>query len=759
MKQHAWWIVILVAAGAVASAQPLGGTTELTLTDDLARRMVDGASRFLDRQLAAAPAGRSAFWHRDTRDGQAYNASIQINRKALRAMLSLADKRAGFESPALEATVDRPALVGRGEHFEIRAIRWPTLQAIDGEGLLITPTDRKLIADVIVLPGVDHTPEQAAGLDDGLAPAMQAARLLAGSGCRVVVPALIDRDATRYGQITRREFAWRAAFELGHHLIGYELDKALAIVDWFDADGEDRPIAVVGCGDGGMLALYAAAIDTRFSAAVVSAYFGSTEAMWSGPIDRNVFGLLREFGDAELASMIWPRRLIIDTAAAPEQERRGGKGAPYRIVTPAIGHIRDEAARAGGFVHDAGWPVVIHPGAEQGMTQACAALIKPWSDAGLVDDPVQRVGPGVNTAARAERQFQQIVRHTQTALDRCKLTRRQFLKPLYDAAKTGDMDKYNAEAETFRKVFYDEVIGRFDIEPEPLNPRTRKIDETDQWVRYEVVLDVFDDVIAYGMLTLPKGLAPGERRPVVVCQHGLEGRPQNTIGQVGFKSYKAFATTLAERGFITFAPQNPYIFGDDFRMLQRKAQPLGRSLFSLIVPQHQQIVRWLKTLPQVDGERIAFYGLSYGGKTAMRVPAIVTDYCLSICSGDFNDWVWKCASTGPDALDPPYTYMVHGEYEIFEWNLGQTFNYAEMAALICPRPFMVERGHFDGVAPDERVAYEYAKVRRLYQGLLGIGDRTRIEFFPGPHTIHGVGTFEFLHEQLNWPRRQASTAN
>jgi hypothetical protein len=37
----------------------------------------------------------------------------------------------------------------------------------------------------------------------------------------------------------------------------------------------------------------------------------------------------------------------------------------------------------------------------------------------------------------------------------------------------------------------------------------------------------------------------------------------------------------------------------------------------------------------------------------------------------------------------------------------------EMAALMVPRPFMVERGHHDGVAPDEWVASEYAKVRWL----------------------------------------------
>ena len=93
----------------------------------------------------------------------------------------------------------------------------------------------------------------------------------------------------------------------------------------------------------------------------------------------------------------------------------------------------------------------------------------------------------------------------------------------------------------------------------------------------------------------------------------------------------------------------------------------------------------------------------------MRIPPLVNNYCLSICSADFNEWVWKNASTLSK-----YSYVWTGEYEIFEWDLGSTFNYFEMAALIAPRPFMVERGHFDGVAPDETVAYEYAKVRNLY---------------------------------------------
>jgi hypothetical protein len=204
---------------------------------------------------------------------------------------------------------------------------------------------------------------------------------------------------------------------------------------------------------------------------------------------------------------------------------------------------------------------------------------------------------------------------------------------------------------------------------------------------------------------------------------------------------------LAEQGFITYAPQNPYIGQDKFRTLQRKANPLKLSLFSFIVPQHEQTTAWLASLPMVDAERIAFYGLSYGGKSAMRVPPLVGRYCLSICSADFNEWIWKNVSSSAK-----YSYLATGEYEMFEFDLGNTFNYSEMAGLNAPRPFMVERGHHDGVAPDEWVAYEYAKVRRLYTALK-IPERTEIEFFDGPHTIHGVGTFDFLRRQLGWDKQ------
>ena len=62
-----------------------------------------------------------------------------------------------------------------------------------------------------------------------------------------------------------------------------------------------------------------------------------------------------------------------------------------------------------------------------------------------------------------------------------------------------------------------------------------------------------------------------------------------------------------------------------------------------------------------------------------------------------------------------YSYMLTNEYDMLEFDFANNVNYSDLATLMAPRPFMVERGHDDGVAPDEWVAYEYAKVRRFYE--------------------------------------------
>jgi hypothetical protein len=276
-----------------------------------------------------------------------------------------------------------------------------------------------------------------------------------------------------------------------------------------------------------------------------------------------------------------------------------------------------------------------------------------------------------------------------------------------------------------------------------MNPRTRQVAETDRWTAWDVVLDVWPDVFAWGVLVVPKDVVQGERRPVVVLQHGRQGLPRDTIDRDN--SYYRIGAQLAERGFVVFAPHNLYRGEDRYRWLDRKANTVQTTLFSFILGQHDRILAWLGSLPFVDASRIGFYGKSYGGETAVRIPALLEGYALSICSGDFNQWTRKIAAT-----DQPWSFMRTIEWEMPYWNWGHTFDYAEMTYLIFPRPFMVERGHLDLVGRDQWVAHEYAKVNFLY-AQLGLASRTAIEYFQGGHAINGEGTVAFLHKHLRWP--------
>ena len=709
----------------------------------MAAAMVAGIDRYLTR------ATRSARSCRDSRRGAASN---EVLRQCLSDILGLVDSR---ESGTIRVVspINGPAEVASGRGYRIFEVSWPTLKGVDGEGLLLQP-DRPPVANVVALPDCDFTPEQFSGLQPGVPASSQVARRLAENGCRVLVPILMDRRCDHSGHPDigmtnqpHREFIYRAAYELGRHVIGYEIQKVLAAVDALYSD--DIPVGVFGHGEGALVAFYAAALDARIGAVSVSGYYQPREDLWRQPIYRNLFGLVDSFGDAEIASLIAPRALIVEIAnhpqiaGPPEAQGRRQTAAPGRLTTPRPETVEAEFDRASELAAgEAGSSVLTRspdgrPGADATLEAFLNALGASSSPATAV--PPTRVREGVSQKARFKRQFDQLLDHTQFALREAEFHRAQYWTEAggSDTGIDGDM------VEEYRRRLWDDVIGPLPPISLPPDPRTRLFYDHPEVRAYEVVLDVYTDVFAYGILLIPKDIRRDEKHPVVVCQHGLEGRAQSVVDPDGPRHpYRNFAYDLAREGFVTYAPQNPYIGQDAFRVLQRKANPLKLSLFSFIVRQHEQTLAWLSSLPFVDAARIGFYGISYGGKTAMRVPALVRQYCLSICSADFNEWIWKNASARHR-----YSYLFSGEYEMPEFNLGNTFNYAEMSWLICPRPFMVERGHHDGVAPDEWVAYEYARTYRHY-ALQGLEGRTEIETFNGPHTINGVGTFEFLRKHL-----------
>jgi dienelactone hydrolase len=753
----------------------LPDTEPLNWQGDLSVRMMDGCHRFIERKIDESIDKRPQFWHRDFSSPEAYAKSVEPNRERLKKILGVVDPRVPTQMTY--------GLVTHTDWYSVHRVRWPVLDGVSGEGLEVNP-NCKPVARVIAIPDADQTPEQIVGLKPGVAEQSQFARTLAMAGFQVVVPALLDRsdefsgnDEIGWTNQTHREWIYRQAYHMGRHVIGYEVQKVLALVDVLKQEaGKDAKIGVVGYGEGGLVALYTAACDPRIDACLSSGYFQSRQKTWTEPIYRNVWSLLREFGDAEIATLVAPRGLVIehsevaDVAGPPAaQSGRLKCGAAGVITTPADESVAGEFHCIDGLLQP-GFQVrhlVSGPGGAPTVAVSAAAIEKFSQVLGVAPQRPERDRASYpvkeyetyDSAERQRRQVKELENHAQNLLHEADITRDKFfyrkVVPYLEeqhrhfttarTVKTWPAEPFIEAARPYRQYFWEDVLGKFDDPLLPMNPRSRKVYDTPKWTGYEVVLDVYPDVFAWGILLLPKDLRPGEKRPVVVCMHGRGAVPKSVIEPNG--TYNQFAAQLAERGFITFAPYAPFRGEDRYRFLSRKANLVKASLFSFVLAQQEQTLNWLETLPNVDPKRIAFYGLSYGGETAVRVPPILERYCLSICSADFGDWARRVVS-----IDTHYGFAHSVEWEMPYFDMGNTFNYAEMCYLMIPRPFMVERGHSDNVAPDEWVASEYAKVRRMYDEL-GLGDRTEIEFFNGGHSINGQGTFQFLEKHLRGPKQ------
>ena len=780
----------------------LPGTEPLLSSEALDVKLMREAHAFVEQQIAFATERKSIFWQRDFSSVKAYDASIQPNRKRLRALLGMNNWR---RQPHTHLAFARPkrqiamygvgdalsgALIHETSSYEVRCVRWPALDRVNGEGLLLMPKSPH-VATVVVVPDADQSPEQLAGIVPGIRPTAQLARRLAQNRIRVIVPMLINRSdagALRKLGISNREWIYRQAFHMGRHIIGYELEKLEAALAWIELTQTSKhPIGICGWGEGAQLAFFTAALNPQVDVTLASDDWASRTESWRQPIYRNIWNYMSEFGDLELATMIAPRRLIIEQCRSPKIDVKRDKAAPASAPVPAAVVPAAVVSAAGQRV--SAWRsewAAENPGAQRttpGEGRG-AARWQNWfhynqSKGGSTaqqpadfyrEETVQLFanGLGIQLATddhsdvperrdiankireRHARQLVELDDYTQRLIRDSGSTREKYflnqaLPLLQDRSwstkavhPTSSVNEFTAAAQPFREKLWNGVLGKFDLPLIAAAPRTRLIQESEVWRAYDVVLDVVPNLFAWGILVVPRDLEDGKQRPLVVVQHGRNGLPIKVLNG----GYNGIVEKLLRRGYVVFAPHNLYRGEDKYRWLDRKANAIGKSLFSILILQHDQLTRWLASLPMVDADRIAFYGNSYGGESAVRIPTVLTQYCLSICASDFNDWTRKVADT-----HDPHSFMNTIEWEMPYFGMGDTFSYAELAYLMIPRPFMVERGHHDRVAPDAWVASEYAKVRLVYDQL-GIGDRTEISFFQGGHTMRGEATLEFLDRHL-----------
>jgi dienelactone hydrolase len=545
---------------------------------------------------------------------------------------------------------------------------------------------------------------------------------LVSSGTLVAIPTTVTRstDHPLSKQLRGRDLRHilhRYAFITGRTLTGLEVEQASALRQYLAS----RPgvqaggISVLG----GMSALFAAASDPSFASATVLE-FDVLSKPQDEPFDRLIYGRLNEFGDAELAALIAPRPLAVsygpDSGGAQEFARAQRF---YRGLKLSGRLVTDSPPAAGGAA--------------------------------------TRQFPESEIRQERDEQFDGMHRYLRPKMAEADQVRQQRWK----LARTPAASRSARAAELRMELAALEGIPK--DPPAPLNPRTRLLKVTQNFIAYEAMLGVVDGVDVYGHLLVPR--KRGVRLPAVVCQHGLEGQPKDTngLGEKPDAVYHAFAARLADRGYVVFSPYLTVPVPQDklINPIVRLAGALGGMRTGMEVRKLRRVVDFLSGLRFVDPARIGYYGLSYGGYSTIWMGSMEPRLKAIIISGHFNHWSSKIANE-----ELATSYMMYADEDFYNWDVLNRFTHPELIAAMWPRAVMVEWAEGDGTTNVEWHERAWKEVADLAVAW-GAEDKVVREAFLGKHEIGGMGSFEFLDRWLRpelppsreyvyapWPKRE-----
>ncbi len=730
--------IFFIAKSAFADYLP--GTVPLTQLYNFAYTYVTGLAEFVEQRIDETQPSRTNVWNWNYTNIDSYETSCAPHKTNLTAMLRITPGQTKVVSNLWQN-------IGTGTFYSIEKFSIFTENGITVRGLAVFPSLTNIVPAVIIPVTDPLSPEIIIGIDTNH-PNISIGKKFLEKGFAVICPVFINHQEWWSGNPTiltnlldHRRWLYQQGYHIGKQLIGDETAGIIACVNLLSTDPRiiTNSIGVVGRDfDSGASVFFACALDEKIQAVLLSGYFNQRTDIWKQYIEHQFFGFLNEFGDAEIASLIAPRPLIIES--------------PIDFPKVPVNTSSSEFERAKIHYDNLGESDKINFLTPPGGTNifGCDDAISLFIEFLNIGTNYFQESSLVLTSSYSHiNQMRALFYETQNLYQQfCSNSYSVRQTFFWDNIDTSSVANYQISTEPFRSNLIYEMFGNVPDPDIPLQAWSCVYKSNENFVTYHVLMTLYSNVNCYGLLNVPYDIKENEKRPCVVCQHGLEGSPKIISDYAYTNVYHFFAARLADLGFVTFAPQNPTIYGSTFRNIQRRAAVVKWDLMGFILRQHQRGIDFLSSLPFVDSNKIGIYGLSWGGRTASWIGAAEPRYSVVVNSGNFSDAVQKYTS-----IENIYSYLFLAGYwlpedDLWKFNRVNKFSHAELAALIAPRPFMVECGWDDDVPRSEWASNEYIKVNQLYNSL-GISNETRIEFFDGGHEIHGVGTFEFLKEKLD----------
>jgi dipeptidyl-peptidase-4 len=163
-------------------------------------------------------------------------------------------------------------------------------------------------------------------------------------------------------------------------------------------------------------------------------------------------------------------------------------------------------------------------------------------------------------------------------------------------------------------------------------------------------LDADDGTILFSRMILPPDFDPEKRYPAIVYVYG--GPHAQLVTNSWLGGARLFLYYLAQEGYIVFTLDNR---GSANRGLEFE-QSVFRNLGTLEVEDQMAGVKYLRSLPYVDPERIGVHGWSYGGfMTISLMLKQPDDFKVGVCGGPVTDWKYYEVMYGERYMDTPET--------------------------------------------------------------------------------------------------------
>lgn len=245
---------------------------------------------------------------------------------------------------------------------------------------------------------------------------------------------------------------------------------------------------------------------------------------------------------------------------------------------------------------------------------------------------------------------------------------------------------------------------------------------------------------AQGVLVVPEGATR-----LVVFVHGLGSTPERVFG-VGDETgvYDVVGARLVEAGYAVLAPMNLIQIPARNRA-QALCRLAGTTMEGLEFARFQQLLAAVEELaPSLDLSAYALTGMSWGGLAAQFWSPLDDRVAAAATLGFFNHRSNKMV-----LQDRRYgTFYDSGEDHAFlPGHLSRGFGDADLASLVCPRPFMVQHGRADYIGWWPQIADEFDRAKSHWDEL-GLGERVHWHLHDGGHVVRAGALVDWLGRVL-----------